>query len=225
MSDLERQVTSIALLADPFRWALYRFVGASEDYVGRDEAAREVGASRSLVAYHLDRLAEEGLLEVHFRRLSGRQGPGAGRTAKVYRRSGRQIDLTLPPRRYRRVGRILAAALEKLPEEARGPVVAEAARQEGARLAAADSGNHDDGLPTLLASLSRHGYEPVAADGEVCLRNCPFHLLAQQHRQLICGINVELIGALKDNLAFGEFEAVYDPRPGWCCVVISRIQQ
>lgn len=223
MSDLEPQVTSIVLLADPIRWALYRFIAASEDYVGRDEAARGVGASRPVVAYHLDRLAEEGLLEVDFRRLSGRQGPGAGRTAKVYRRSDRQIDLTLPPRRYRRVGGILAAALERLPEEARGPVVAEAARQEGARLAAADAGN-DDGLPTLLASLSQHGYEPVAADGEVRLRNCPFHLLAQQHRELVCGINVELIGALKDNLAFGEFEAVYDPRTGWCCVVISRIQ-
>jgi predicted ArsR family transcriptional regulator len=223
MSDLEPQVTSIALLADPIRWALYRFVAASEHDVGRDEAARGVGASRPVVAYHLDRLAEEGLLEVGFRRLSGRQGPGAGRTAKVYRRSDRQIDLTLPPRRYRRVGGILAAALERLPEEARGPVVAEAARQEGARLAAADAGN-DDGLPTLLASLSQHGYEPVAADGEVRLRNCPFHLLAQQHRELVCGINVELIGALKDNLAFGEFEAVYDPRTGWCCVVISRIQ-
>ena len=47
---------------------------------------------------------------------------------------------------------------------------------------------------------------------------------AQQHRELVCGINVELIGALKDNLAFGKFEAVYDPRPGWCCVVITRIQ-
>jgi predicted ArsR family transcriptional regulator len=223
MSDLEPEVTSIALLADPIRWALYRFVAESEDYVGRDEAARVVGARRPLVAYHLDRLAEEGLLEVDFRRLSGRQGPGAGRTAKVYRRSDRQIDLTLPPRRYRRVGRILAAALERLPEEARGLAVAEAARQEGARLAAADAGNND-GLPTLLASLSRHGYEPVATDGQVRLRNCPFHLLAQQHRELVCGINVELIGALKDNLAFVDFEAVYNPRPGWCCVVISRNQ-
>lgn len=223
MSDREPHVTSIALLGDPIRWALYHLVAASEDYVGRDEAARGVGASRSVVAYHLDRLVKEGLLEVDFRRLSGRQGPGAGRTAKVYRRSDRQIDLTLPPRRYRRVGGILATALERLPREARDPVVAEAARQEGARLAADDAGN-DDGLPTLLGSLSRQGYEPVAANGEVRLRNCPFHLLAQQHRELVCGINVELIGALKDNLAFGEFEAVYDPRPDWCCVVISRIR-
>lgn len=224
MSELEPEVTSLALLADPIRWALYGYIAASEDFVGRDEAARKLGASRSVVAYHLDRLAEEGLLEVEFRRLSGRQGPGAGRTAKVYRRSDRQIDLTLPPRRYRRVGRILAAALEQLPLETRGPVVAEAARQEAARLAAAEAGTDADGLPTLLASLTRHGYEPVAAHGEVRMRNCPFHLLAQQHRELICGINVELIGALKDNLAFGEFEAVYDPRPGWCCVVVSRVR-
>ena len=223
MSTLEPQVATFALLADPIRWALYSFVVAAEGDVGRDEAARGVGASRSVVAYHLDRLVREGLLEADFRRLSGRQGPGAGRTAKVYRRSDREIDLTLPPRRYRRVARILAAAFERLPEDARGPALAEAAREEGARLAAADAGNGDV-LPTLLASLRRHGYEPEAANGEVRLRNCPFHVLAQQHRELVCGINVELIGALKDNLAFGEFEAAYDPRPGWCCVVITRIQ-
>ena len=100
-------------------------------------------------------------------------------------------------------------------------MLAEAARQEAALLAA-DIAGTDDGQPTLFASLSRHGYEPVTNDGEIRLRNCPFHLLAQQHRELICGINVELIGALKDNLAYGEFRAVYDPRPGWCCVVIIQ---
>ncbi|HJQ94971.1 MAG TPA: transcriptional regulator [Acidimicrobiia bacterium] len=223
MSALEPQVATFALLADPIRWALYRFVAAAEGDVGRDEAAREVGASRTAVAYHLDRLVREGLLEADFRRLSGRQGPGAGRTAKVYRRSDREIDLTVPPRHYRRVGQIMAEALERLPTETRSPVLAGAARHEGERLAAAEM-ERGGGLPTLLASLSRNGYQPVATDGEVRLRNCPFHLLAQQHRELVCGINVELIGALKDNLAFGEFEAVYDPRPGWCCVVITRIQ-
>jgi predicted ArsR family transcriptional regulator len=223
VSDLEPGVTSLALLADPVRWALYRFVAASENSVGRDEAARVVGTSRSVVAYHLDRLVEEGLLEVDFRRLSGRRGPGAGRTAKVYRRSDREIDLTIPPRRYRRVSRIMAAALERLPKEARGSVVAEAARQEGAELAASEPVK-GKGLPTLMASLDRHGYEPVVSDGEVRMRNCPFHLLAQQHREVVCGINLELIGALKDNLAFGEFEAIYDPRPGWCCVVVRPIQ-
>jgi predicted ArsR family transcriptional regulator len=220
--NLEPQFTSFALLGDPTRWALYRFVAGSEDYVGRDQAARAVGASRSVAAYHLDVLVEGGLLEASFRRLSGRKGPGAGRTAKVYRRSGSQIDLTLPPRRYRRISGILASAFEKIPEEERVPAIAEAARQEGARLAAAQLGD-GDGLPALLASLARYGYEPVAADGQIRLRNCPFHLLAQQHRELVCGINVELIGVLKDNLAGGEFQAVYDPRPGWCCVVISPI--
>ena len=48
------------------------------------------------------------------------------------------------------------------------------------------------------------------------------HVVALVH--FIRNLDVELIGALKDNLAFGEFEAVYDPRTGWCCVVISRIQ-
>lgn len=38
--------------------------------------------SRSTTAFHLDRLADEGLLEVEYRRLSGKTGPGSGRPSK-----------------------------------------------------------------------------------------------------------------------------------------------
>jgi len=215
-------VNSLALLADPIRSALYNFIAASHGEVGRDEAARAVGANRSVASYHLDRLAAEGLLEVDFRRLSGRQGPGAGRTAKVYRRAEREIGFTLPPRRYERASRILATAFDRLPEGARDALVA-AAREEGARLAALDPGD-GDGLSGLMASLVRHGYEPVASNGEVRLHNCPFRPLAQNHRRLICGINFELLGALLERLASQDLETVYDPRPEWCCVVIRRTQ-
>lgn len=220
LSDLQQNVNSLALLADPVRLALYNFIAASGREVGRDEAAEAVGAHRSVAAYHLDRLAEEGLLEIDFRRLSGRQGPGAGRTAKVYRRAPREIGLTLPPRRYERVGQILATAFEQLPEDARRALI-DAAREEGARLAAHEA-EDGVGLSPLMASLVRNGYEPVLAEGEVRLRNCPFRPLAQRHRELICGINVELIGALQEIVAPQNFETVFDPRPESCCVVIRE---
>jgi hypothetical protein len=46
--------------------------------VGREEATQAVGITRELAAFHLDKLLEEGLLDVEYRRLSGRTGPGAG---------------------------------------------------------------------------------------------------------------------------------------------------
>ena len=55
--------------------------------MGRDQAAQGVGVPTHTAKFHLDRLVDEGLLEVEFRRLSGRTGPGSGRPAKLYRRS------------------------------------------------------------------------------------------------------------------------------------------
>jgi DNA-binding transcriptional ArsR family regulator len=85
--DLERRLDALASLADPVRPALYRCVAGREQGLGRDEAAATVSTSRKLAAYHLDKLAEAGLLEVRFERRSGRSGPGAGRPAKIYLRS------------------------------------------------------------------------------------------------------------------------------------------
>ena len=66
------------------------------DPLSRDEAASALGISRELAAFHLDRLLRAGLLEAEYRRLGGRTGPGAGRPAKLYRRSSREIAISLP---------------------------------------------------------------------------------------------------------------------------------
>src|SRR5687768_16389912 len=87
-------------LAEPNRRALYEHIAGTGGWVSRDQAADALGLERGTTAHHLDRLAADGLLEVDFQRLSGRQGRGAGRPAKVYRRSGRQIGVSLPPRDY-----------------------------------------------------------------------------------------------------------------------------
>jgi predicted ArsR family transcriptional regulator len=81
----------VAVLADPVRRSLYSHVAAQPEPVGRDAAAATAGISRSLAAFHLDRLVEAGLLAVTYRRLSGRTGPGAGRPAKLYARAPRDV--------------------------------------------------------------------------------------------------------------------------------------
>ena len=104
-TELERQIAAIASLDDPVRRGLYLYVSGRGREVGRDEAARAVRISRALAAFHLDKLVQHGLLVTTYRRLTKRRGPGAGRPAKPYRRSDRQLDVTLPPRRYELAGR------------------------------------------------------------------------------------------------------------------------
>ena len=67
---------------------------------------------RHTAKFHLDKLVEQGLLDVEFQRLSGRRGPGAGRPTKLYRRSGRELSVTLPARRYDLAGQLLASAID-----------------------------------------------------------------------------------------------------------------
>src|SRR5215210_1063206 len=110
-SDPDDVLAAVAALGDPLRRRLYRFVGAQDHAVSRDEVAEGAGVSRSAAAFHLDRLVAEGLLETEFRRLSGRQGPGAGRPAKLYRRAAREIAVSLPARRYELAAGLLAAAV------------------------------------------------------------------------------------------------------------------
>jgi predicted ArsR family transcriptional regulator len=106
-------VASIGSLGDPTRRALYEFVTRQAEPTSRDEAASAAGVGRTLAAYHLDRMVEDGLLEVSFARRTGRSGPGAGRPAKLYRRAAREINITLPPRDYELAARILADAVDR----------------------------------------------------------------------------------------------------------------
>ena len=122
----------LAALAEPVRRRLYDFVAGAVEPVDRDEAAAGVGIARPLAAFHLDRLASAGLLDVVYRRRSGRTGPGAGRPAKFYlRAAGREFGVSLPPRAYDLAAEILAEGVERRPELAED--VLAAARARGGR--------------------------------------------------------------------------------------------
>src|ERR1043166_1900526 len=96
--DFASQIEKLGALDEPVRRRLYLVVVAEQDSgMSRDAAAKAAGVTRALAAFHLDKLVEAGLLDASFRRLSGRTGPGAGRPAKLYRRSGAPLDVP-PPR-------------------------------------------------------------------------------------------------------------------------------
>ena len=77
-NDLPEQVAGIAALADPIRRDLYLYVSAQPAPVSRDQASDALGIARHTAKFHLDKLADEGLLDTDFKRLSERRGPGPG---------------------------------------------------------------------------------------------------------------------------------------------------
>jgi predicted ArsR family transcriptional regulator len=218
MCDLE----AIALLQDPARRSLYDFVVAAGRAVSRNEAAQAVGVQRTLAAFHLDRLASAGLLDVAYRRAGGRSGPGAGRPAKVYSRTSIERAVSVPPRDYGRAAQVLADAVVRSGAEA---ALYEAARAQG--ISAGSSVAHvapGSRLDDLERDLTERGYEPYVEGTTIRLRNCPFHGLAQAFPVVACGMNLALLDGL---LAGAELAATTEarlaPRAGECCVVfVSR---
>jgi predicted ArsR family transcriptional regulator len=250
-------VAAVASLDEPTRRRVYDWVRGSALPVSRDEVAKALGVPRRTAAFHLDRLAELDLLSVTFARRSGRNGPGAGRTAKLYQRSAREVSISLPARQYDLAGQLLAGAVAESEQSGEPPreVLGRRARAMGEAIAREWSGKnaqpdsrdqrkgqHKDQRKdigrgrsrALVSILQDHGFEPevkpMAKPGvegsDIVLHNCPFHALAQEHTDLVCGMNVQLLDGVVDGLrdtGAGEagVRAVFDPGEGRCCVRVE----
>lgn len=228
MEDVQRDIAGIGALADPIRRQLYEFVCSEPAPVSRDQAAHAVGIAHHQAKFHLDRLESEGLLECDYARLTGRSGPGAGRTSKLYRRARRDIAVSLPQREYELAGRLMADAIAE--SAATGVPAIEAlhriAHDYGRAIAdAVVAGQRppdgESALELAVAVLTDYGYEPRRADDEVYLANCPFHALAQQQTELACGMNHALITGVADALTPHCPKARLHPQQERCCVVLT----
>src|SRR5690606_27932461 len=123
---------------------------------------------------------------------------------------------SVPPRNYALLADLLAGAAAA---DSTGTVAA------AFSAAAADAGvNAAREVSDLLTALDGLGYEPaVAADGEISLRNCPFHAIAQEHTELVCGMNEALIRGVLTGAGDDPGRARLEPREGRCCVVIDPV--
>ena len=106
-------LSGLSHLDDPLRRQLYEYVTESDGPVSREQAAAATSIGRTLAAYHLDKLADAGLLTTRYERPAGRGGPGAGRPAKLYTPATQEMSVTLPPRDYELLAKLLVASVEQ----------------------------------------------------------------------------------------------------------------
>jgi predicted ArsR family transcriptional regulator len=201
-----------ALLVDGSRRALYDYVRRQHRPVGREEAAAATGMSRGLVAFHLDKLVEVGLLAARYEAPAG-QPRGRGRAPKVYEAVSDGLSVTIPERRYELIAEILADAVADSPAHA-GETAMRLAHQRGRAL----GGELRRAGVDVFAALADLGFEPLLADGRVRLHNCPFHALASRQTALVCGLNHRFLAGLVDGLGATAVEANLVPAAAACCV-------
>lgn len=218
-------VASIAALDDPARADLFQHVTNAAGDVTRDEAAAALGVTRRIAAFHLDKLVEMGLLEASFRRLSGKSGPGAGRPNKLYRRSGRRLNVSLPTQNYELLARLLASAVEGSEGTAAAESLKPGAHAFGttlgtaARAQAGLSASRRRLVGALIDELAGQGFEPfVDGNQTLRLRNCPYHDMAHENTNLVCSINLALMEGVADGLGLADLEPSLEPAEDTCCV-------
>lgn len=227
-----RRIAAVASLGDETRRRLFDFVASAEDAVGRDDAAGAIGLARSTASFHLDRLVQDGLLAVEFRKLGGRGGPGSGRPAKLYRAAVQEVAASVPDRNYDLAAELLVAAVEAS--------IADGVSAREALLRAAYTRGQAAGQAAAAATedfaelLAAEGYRPESdGEGGLILLNCPFHRLAAGHTEVVCAMNGAFLngaaagcGVAPDRVEALDVEGLRASgaaQPGQCCARIRPL--
>jgi len=215
---------AVEVLAEPTRRRVYDIVRGSTEPLTREQVAQAADVSSRLATFHLERLLNAGLLSVSFARPQGRAGPGAGRPAKRYAPTPHQLEVTVPPRRYNFVARLLASAIDTAPGDAR----AEAARRaaiEGQQLGALHRNSRLTRAGAFRAvhhALASFGFEPHRDADRLRLRNCPFHDVVDVAPTLVCPLNRDFVAGVIDGIGAGaHLQACGGGREPDCCVVVT----
>jgi predicted ArsR family transcriptional regulator len=196
---------------------------AADRSLGVREVAQRMGLHPNTARFHLEGLVDAGLAvrQAEDRKTPGRPSIGYLPTA----------DSAAGQRRYRLLAEMLASLITgTVPEP--GAAAAEAGRAWGAyltqqpppyqRVTAAEA------VAKLTATMEEMGFAPqLAADGEgryqLRLHQCPFREVAEQHRDVICGLHLGLMRGAFDLMRAPVTADRLDPfvEPSLCVARLS----
>jgi predicted ArsR family transcriptional regulator len=226
---MEAAIRAVAALEDDLRRGMYVYIRAARRPVTRDEAAAEVGISRKLAAFHLDKLVAAGLLRASYESAAGLRK--VGRAPKVYEPTDDDITINIPQRQHAVLADILLdAVLTETPGETAPEATLRVAATRGEEVGRAERGQvtvrgrlgAERALTLTQAVLAKHGFEPARQSATcVRLRNCPFHPMAEKAPELVCGVNHQFVSGLLAGLRATSIEATLAPRTGECCVELN----
>jgi len=224
----EKALAVVAALRDPTRRRLYGYVEREPVAVSRDDAATELGISRALAAFHLEKLVSVGLLRPEYRRLSGRTGRGAGRTSKLYRRSATHFEVSLPQRQFEVLARLLAESIadgESSTAESGaafeyGRLLGRHARQEAGKPRGV--ARQLECVEHVAGSL---GFDPYRGESDdVRLRNCPFDPLSRVYTPVVCGVTEAMLKGVVEGVGAKQLAVSREMHADRCCGIVSRVR-
>ncbi len=201
----DRQVGDLASsLGDTTRRGIYISVRESSDTVTAGQISKLFNIHPNVARHHLDRLVSDGYLEVSRKRPAERRGPGAGRPAKHYAQTDKDVIVQFPARRYDLLAELLARMVERLAPDNAGEIAEEIGRDFGRELAAEIGLPEDSGYEATTKAVARAmmgvGFDTEAKPGEHLLVThfCPFGETASRHPELVCKLDQGIVRGLME---------------------------
>ena len=141
---LDLQIADLAAsLGDATRRSIYITVREAAEPTTANHIADLFDIHANVARHHLERLVEGGYISAAVRRPDAHTGPGAGRPAKHYSATAKEVSVQFPQRRYDLLSEPLVRIIEQLaPENA--PDVAETVGREYGRELANEIGLSSD---------------------------------------------------------------------------------
>lgn len=195
-----------ASLGDPTRRGIFLAVRGAEAPVTVGDVAASFGLHPNVARHHLDKLVADGWLRVAHRRRGKKSGPGAGRPAKHYEPTAREVSLQFPQRRYELLAELLVRTLERIDPIRAGELAEEVGREYGRQLAA-DMGvtSHDTNgtISLVVQAMLGLGFETTGSttDQNLITSSCPFAATADGHQEIVCRLDKGIVRGLAGDVA------------------------
>ena len=199
----DQQIADLAgTLGDATRRGIYVTVRESPEPMTASQIAELFDIHANVARHHLDRLVGDGYLQVTRRRPSGRSGPGAGRPAKHYEPTRKNVSVEFPARRYDLLSELLLRVIERVAPDNAAEIADEIGREYGRELATEIGFPNESGYDTAAIAVARAlmgvGFEVEARPGdhELVTRFCPFGESAKNHPAIVCQLDQGLVNGL-----------------------------
>jgi predicted ArsR family transcriptional regulator len=204
---LESRISDLTqALGDPTRRAIYIAVRESVESLTTSKIAKLFDIHPNVARHHLDRLAADGYLKVSHRRPSG--GPGAGRPAKCYEATEKEVSVHFAPRRFEMLTEMLFQVLEELAPDNVSEVAEKVGRSYGERLASEIGGPQDPGydgaVQAVASAMTGLGFavDPDVPGQRLLTSHCPFGESATSHPEVICSLDRGIVAGMFGALSF-----------------------
>lgn len=219
-SELERTLRDLtSTLGDPTRRSIYLMVRESAEPMTAGHIAAAFDIHANVARHHLDRLADEGYLEVTRRRPEGQNGPGAGRPAKCYTSTDKEIELQFPSRRYDLLADLLIRVVRRLEPERASEIAAQVGHEYGVELAGTLE-LPEAGFESVLAAVQQamvnvgFAVDTNTDNRQLLMSHCPFGRTAFDHPEVVCALDRGIVNGLMEALHHAT-NSVTAPKATW----------